>query len=44
MRIPAPKKALGTVAGVLLPCIQNILGIILFLRLPVREACDAASR
>ncbi|XP_054710276.1 LOW QUALITY PROTEIN: solute carrier family 12 member 4-like [Uloborus diversus] len=30
----APKKAnLGTVAGVYLPCIQNILGVILFIRL-----------
>ncbi|XP_055941614.1 solute carrier family 12 member 4-like isoform X2 [Argiope bruennichi] len=30
----APKKAnLGTVAGVYLPCIQNILGVIFFIRL-----------
>ncbi|GIY83780.1 solute carrier family 12 member 7 [Caerostris extrusa] len=32
--VSAPKKAnLGTIAGVYLPCIQNILGVIFFIRL-----------
>ena len=29
-----PEKKLGTIMGVYLPCMQNILGVILFLRLP----------
>ena len=28
------KKLLGTAMGVYFPCLQNILGVILFLRLP----------
>ena len=28
------KRKLGTLTGVYLPCLQNILGVILFLRLP----------
>lgn len=31
---PSPKHTLGTLWGVFLPCLQNILGVILFLRLP----------
>ena len=27
-------KKLGTISGVFLPCVQNIMGVILFLRLP----------
>ena len=29
-----PSSRLGTLSGVFLPCLQNILGVILFLRLP----------
>ena len=30
---PAEKAALGTIMGVFLPCVQNIFGVILFIRL-----------
>lgn len=31
--LPSQSPALGTLIGVYLPCLQNILGVILFLRL-----------
>ena len=42
----AGQKKLGTVFGVFLPCVQNIMGVILFLRLPwiaAQAGCFLAS-